>query len=245
MVILYEIHSFRIIDVPGCNDMLPTSQSESASAEHWIDWKLFVVSSEFHLTLKRVHRAHFYQLEIPKQKRDILSEKRESGMALTKREFTPGRGTVDTYGIRLLWKLSATKIDENIVVNKTMRRGVRRRVVTPRAQGCHPTCPGLSPHVPRVVTPRAQGCHPTCPGLSPHVPRVVTPRAQGCHPTCPGLSPHVPRAVTPRAQGCHPTCPGLSPHVPRVVTPRAQSMTLTASMNIQMPLQKHNIRLKL
>ena len=30
MVILYEIHSFRIIDVPGCNDMLPTSQSESA-----------------------------------------------------------------------------------------------------------------------------------------------------------------------------------------------------------------------
>ena len=31
------------------------------------------------------------------KKRDILSEKRESGMALKKREFTPESGTVDTY----------------------------------------------------------------------------------------------------------------------------------------------------
>ena len=32
MVILYyEIHSFRIIDVPGSNDLLPTSQSELSS----------------------------------------------------------------------------------------------------------------------------------------------------------------------------------------------------------------------
>ena len=31
MVILYyELHSFRIIDVPGCKDKLPTSQSELA-----------------------------------------------------------------------------------------------------------------------------------------------------------------------------------------------------------------------
>ena len=35
------------------------------------------------LTLSRAHRAHFFQLEIRK-KRDILSEKRESGMALKK-----------------------------------------------------------------------------------------------------------------------------------------------------------------
>ena len=32
MVILYyKIHSFRITDVLGCNDMLPTSQSELAA----------------------------------------------------------------------------------------------------------------------------------------------------------------------------------------------------------------------
>ena len=34
-------------------------------------------------------------------KRDILSEKRESGMALKKREFTPESGTVDTYVMSL------------------------------------------------------------------------------------------------------------------------------------------------
>ena len=31
------------------------------------------------------------------KKRDILSEKRESGMSLKKREFTPESGNVDTY----------------------------------------------------------------------------------------------------------------------------------------------------
>ena len=31
------------------------------------------------------------------KKRDILSEKRESGMTPKKREFTPESGTVDTY----------------------------------------------------------------------------------------------------------------------------------------------------
>ena len=64
-------------------------------AEHW---KLVDESSEFHLTLKRAHRVHFFQLEIRKKKRDILREKRESGIALKKkREFTPESGTVDTY----------------------------------------------------------------------------------------------------------------------------------------------------
>ena len=42
---------------------------------------------------------HFFQLEIPRKKRDILSEKRESGMVLKKREFTPESGSVDTYGL--------------------------------------------------------------------------------------------------------------------------------------------------
>ena len=50
-------------------------------AEHW---KLVAESSEFHLTLKRAHRVHFFQLEIRKKKRDILREKRESGIALKK-----------------------------------------------------------------------------------------------------------------------------------------------------------------
>ena len=35
-------------------------------------------------------------------KRDILSEKRESGMALKKREFTPESGNVDTYAVYLV-----------------------------------------------------------------------------------------------------------------------------------------------
>ena len=53
--------------------------------------------SEFHLTLSRAHSVHFSQLEIPRKKRDISSEKRESGMGLKKREFTPECGSVDTY----------------------------------------------------------------------------------------------------------------------------------------------------
>ena len=50
-------------------------------AEHG---KLVAESSEFHLTLSRAHRVPFFQLEIPTKKRDILSEKRESGMVLKK-----------------------------------------------------------------------------------------------------------------------------------------------------------------
>ena len=44
-------------------------------AEHG---KLIAESSEFHLKLKRAHREHLF----PTKKRDILSEKRESGIAL-------------------------------------------------------------------------------------------------------------------------------------------------------------------
>ena len=40
---------------------------------------------------------HFFQLEIPPKKRDILREKRESGMAEKKLDFTPESGIVDTY----------------------------------------------------------------------------------------------------------------------------------------------------
>ena len=62
-------------------------------AEHW---KLVADSSEFHLTLKRAHRVHLFQLEIRQQKRDILSEKRDGAK---KREFSPESGTVDIYEI--------------------------------------------------------------------------------------------------------------------------------------------------
>ena len=43
-----------------------------------------------------------FQLEILQKKRDLLSEKRESGMALKKREFTPESGSVDTYALDML-----------------------------------------------------------------------------------------------------------------------------------------------
>ena len=44
----------------------------------------------------------FFQTRNTKKKRDILSEKRESGMALKKREFTPESGSVDTYVITIV-----------------------------------------------------------------------------------------------------------------------------------------------
>ena len=82
MVILYyEIHSFRIIDVPGCNDNVAVFAERISFAEHW---KLVAESSEFHLTLGRVCRAHFFSNSKYAQKRDILSEKRQYGMALKK-----------------------------------------------------------------------------------------------------------------------------------------------------------------
>ena len=64
-------------------------------AEHG---KLVAESSEFHLTLNRAHREHFSSSKYATtKKRDILSEKLESGMGLKKREFTPESCNVDTY----------------------------------------------------------------------------------------------------------------------------------------------------
>ena len=62
-------------------------------AEHW---KLVAESSEFHLTLSRAHRVHFFQLEIRNNKK-AGHFKRESGMALKKCEFTTESGNVNTY----------------------------------------------------------------------------------------------------------------------------------------------------
>ena len=95
MVILYyEKHSFRIIDVSGCNDMFTDVAERICFAEHW---KLVAESSEFHMTQSRSRRAHFFQFEIRTEKRDISSQKRESEMVLKKLEFTPESGNGDTY----------------------------------------------------------------------------------------------------------------------------------------------------
>ena len=64
-------------------------------AEHW---KLVAESSEFHLTLSRAHLDRIFSNSKYAKKRDILSQKRESGMTLKKHEFTPESDTVDTYG---------------------------------------------------------------------------------------------------------------------------------------------------
>ena len=87
----YEINSFRIIDVPGCNDMLPTSQSELAlpSTASWLP-------SHVSSTWRWAERI--FPTRNTQKKQDILSKKRESGMALKKREFTPKSRNVDTYG---------------------------------------------------------------------------------------------------------------------------------------------------
>ena len=66
-ILYYEIHSFRIIYVPGCNNMfdyVADFAERITFAEHG---KLVAESSEFHLTLSRAHRAHFFQLEIRKK----------------------------------------------------------------------------------------------------------------------------------------------------------------------------------
>ena len=71
MVILYyEIHSFRSIDDPGCNDMLPTLQSELAlpSTGSWLP-------SRQSSTWRWAERI-FSTRNTPQKKRDILSEKR-------------------------------------------------------------------------------------------------------------------------------------------------------------------------
>ena len=64
VVLYYEIRSFRIIDVPGYNDVADLAERMSF-AEHW---KLVAESSEFHFTLSKVpldaEQSAFFQLEI-------------------------------------------------------------------------------------------------------------------------------------------------------------------------------------
>ena len=78
----------------SCNDIVADIAERFSFAEHG---KLVAESSEFHLTLSRAHKAHSFPTRNTQKKRDIISEKRESGIALKKREFTPESGTVDTY----------------------------------------------------------------------------------------------------------------------------------------------------
>ena len=58
----------------------------SCFAEHW---KLVAEYSEFHLTLGRAHRTHFFPTRNTQKKREILSEKRGSGMALKSVSLRP------------------------------------------------------------------------------------------------------------------------------------------------------------
>ena len=62
-------------------------------------WKLVAQWSEFHLTLSRAHLESIFSNLKYAKKRDILSQKRESGMMQKKSEFTPESGTVDTYAL--------------------------------------------------------------------------------------------------------------------------------------------------
>ena len=65
----------------GCNDIVADIAERISFAEHG---KLVAESSEFHLTLSRAHKGLFSNSKYAKKKRDILSEKRESGIALKK-----------------------------------------------------------------------------------------------------------------------------------------------------------------
>ena len=83
----------------NCNDIVADIAERISFAEHG---KLVAESSEFHLTLSRAHKAHFFPTRNTQKKRDILSEKRESGIVLTKRKFTPESGTVDTGSLNII-----------------------------------------------------------------------------------------------------------------------------------------------
>ena len=69
--------------------------------------------------LSRAHRAHFFQLETRKNKRDILNEKREDAK---KCEFTLESGNVDTYAVGYF---SITKVYGPTVISIT--RGLERQ----------------------------------------------------------------------------------------------------------------------
>ena len=56
MILCYEMHSFRIIVADFAERISFAEQ-----------WKLVAESSQFHFTLSRAHRAHFFQLEIRKK----------------------------------------------------------------------------------------------------------------------------------------------------------------------------------
>ena len=70
----------------NCNDNIANFAEQISFAGHW---KLVAESSEFHLKLRRAHRAHFPNSKYAK-KREILSEKKaESGMALKSVSLRP------------------------------------------------------------------------------------------------------------------------------------------------------------
>ena len=80
------IHKMSTIQCIGVNISLTNRQNTPnlTILQSELALEAAAESSEFQFMLSRVHKAHFFQLEIRKKKRDILSEKRESGMAVEK-----------------------------------------------------------------------------------------------------------------------------------------------------------------
>ena len=63
----------------SCNDIVADIAERISFVEHG---KLVAESSEFHLTLSRAHFKRIFSNSKYPKKRDILSEKRERGIAL-------------------------------------------------------------------------------------------------------------------------------------------------------------------
>ena len=79
--------------------MARTESQVNKQAKHKTFYNLSERISIPSSTLRRAERilSAFFPTRNTQKKRDILSKKRESGMTLKKREFTPESGTVDTY----------------------------------------------------------------------------------------------------------------------------------------------------
>ena len=86
------IHKMSTIQCIGVNISLTNRQNTPnlTILQSELALEAAAESSEFQFMLSRVHKAHFFQLEIRKKSG-------VSGMAVKKREFTPKNGNVDTY----------------------------------------------------------------------------------------------------------------------------------------------------
>ena len=130
----YTVSESLMSLVVCCNDML-----QIIFAEHG---KLVAESSEFQLMLIRAYKARIFSNSKYAKKRDILSEKRESGMVLKKREFTPEicinpypsfmhRCTVGLVGAYLHWATSVVSCHLPCTATLSMPRPTHFNVKLP------------------------------------------------------------------------------------------------------------------